>query len=549
MNFVNKKKIVKLILAIALFAIAIPSCSPEKQFQVLSFFFDGVPAPIKKPVVDSTLIENINADTSKKITKNVVVVALDGPSIHRPYEEHKCTNCHNGEFSNAIIKPVPYLCYTCHEDFNSKYQLLHGPVASGYCTACHDKHEAPHRKLLKAISQDLCFTCHEPKQILKNKKHEKIGKKDCTQCHDPHGGENRSFLKTGTCFNCHENFSAKYNFVHGPVVSGNCTACHDSHSSQKPKLLLRESQQICFFCHNEDQVFKNKAHLKAKKGNCTTCHNPHGGEDRFILTEALRPYTTKTFIKASNDSIPKEKIPLTEKPDSTSKNNVSKAPDQSDSTNTIRNIDSIKINSTAINAGRDSIKKDSVSIAKTVTEDSTLKKSINNSVQNNTPTNSIKKDSVFIAPLNKPESKNQDNLKEKIAIDSIFKKSDPIIEIKTEEGLHKYLNGSFYSLEEAVKYRDELVKKGYKDAFIVAYKNNKRVPNTSINTSNTKIEDIVIFRVQIGAFANEHPSDKNQKPNTISELDNKTNTNQDSTSVKPESKPKKKQKKTKRVPF
>ena len=288
---------------VVILPVIIVRCTPEKKFQVLSIFFDGVPDPNKKTEVTTVA----TSDTAGLAVKNVEPDSY----VHKPYDEDKCESCHERGFSNSLIKPQPELCYTCHEDFRTKYQTLHAPVSSGYCTACHHQHMAKNKKLLIRESQNICLFCHENKQVFKNKLHSKIGDQNCIECHSPHGGDNRGLLIDGSCYNCHEEFNSKYNFLHGPVASGNCTACHSSHAAKSPKLLLRESQQLCLFCHNIDQVFKNEAHKKAKKNNCTDCHDPHGGEDRFILTQALRPSkkqsVNKRMIEVNSDSLSKIK--------------------------------------------------------------------------------------------------------------------------------------------------------------------------------------------------------------------------------------------------
>jgi len=540
MNFAKKINIVIFLFATTLLTIVIARCTPEKKFHVLSFFFDGVPDPNKKTVVDSS-------STVSTAYNTVPVAIVSEASAHPPFEEHKCTSCHAGEFSNALIKPQPYLCYTCHVDFNSKYQLLHGPASSGYCTYCHDPHGSDHKKLLRITGQDLCFQCHEPKQVLKNKKHENIGKENCTECHNPHGGENRSFLKAGTCFNCHENFSNKYNFVHGPVVSGNCSACHDSHSSQKPKLLLRESQQVCLFCHDADLVFKNAAHKKAKKNNCIECHNPHGGEDRFILIEALRPYKTKPLLKTKTDSLAKEKSSVAGKKDSASVNSTVPVTDKSsDSTKEKNNIDATKAIGPTI--------KDSALTSPANPSNSGGNKTSGDTKEEHTvdPSKNNSSDNTGASPV---KYKIPDNAKVKTVVDSIFKKPDPIILIKTEDGMHKYLNGFFYTLEEAIKYRDELVLKGYKDAFVVAYQNGKRVPNSTVNKGpvDSKNNDAVIFRVQVGAFADDHiPENKTSNKVAADSLKIGSSVNdagKDSSLTKPVAPKDEKTKKRSGVPF
>ena len=250
---------------------------------------------------------NPNAKTEitniKDTTENLTLTAAANKDIkpeyyyHKPYEEEKCKSCHAEGFSNALIKPVPELCYGCHGDFREKFKTLHGPVASAHCLECHDQHQAKNAKLLTRLDREVCFHCHVPKQVLESKIHEKIGDKNCIECHSPHGGDNRGMLKAGTCNECHQSFSNKYTMLHGPVASGNCTACHDSHSSTSPKKLLRESQELCLSCHNKEQVLSNAAHKKIKNSNCTDCHNPHGEENRYFLLQAFAPPKAKENIK------------------------------------------------------------------------------------------------------------------------------------------------------------------------------------------------------------------------------------------------------------
>ena len=54
------------------------------------------------------------------------------------------------------------------------------------------------------------------------------------------------------------------------------------------------------------------------------------------------------------------------------------------------------------------------------------------------------------------------------------------IEIRQENNLYKYLTGSYASYEEAVKNRNDLLKKGFNGAFVVAYKDGKRISLKSV---------------------------------------------------------------------
>ncbi|MBK7851430.1 MAG: hypothetical protein IPJ66_09930 [Bacteroidetes bacterium] len=293
MRSAGESRVFKLLAVVVFITILMSGCSPEKQFRILNFLFDGVPNPNRQTEVVVT-VDSLN---------NVVeVVKVVKPEyfMHKPYEEDNCKSCHAEGFSNALLKPLPELCFTCHDNFNEKYKILHGPVGSGNCMSCHDQHMTKFSKLLTRDGQDVCFYCHSPVAIKKNKMHEKIEDKSCTTCHNPHGGENTGLLTGASCYSCHENFNSKFNHLHGPVAVESCTTCHDSHTSKQPKYLVKEGQQLCFSCHNSELVFDNPVHKKNKKANCTQCHNPHGGGDRFILVQSLMPLKTLEVEQPAN---------------------------------------------------------------------------------------------------------------------------------------------------------------------------------------------------------------------------------------------------------
>ena len=114
---------------------------------------------------------------------------------------------------------------------------------------------------------------------------------------------------------------------------------------------------------------------------------------------------------------------------------------------------------------------------------------------------------------------------------SVFKDVPDLIEIKTDDGLYKYMSGSFTTFDAAAKHKVDLLLKGYQGAFIAAYKDGKRVslaeagatpmkkeamntPSDS-STSNSVDKSLITFKVQIGIFKNEPPADKQAKYDKI----------------------------------
>ncbi len=174
-----------------LFVSFIVRCSPEVSNKTLRFFFDGV------PTLD-TLEEALVSDTSS-FSDTLSDTRLDPHKttkfFHAPYREKQCSDCHNQRLMGKLVEPQPALCYQCHEDFGEVYEIQHGPVAGGYCTACHSPHFANDSTLLIRTGQDLCLFCHKPGEGYDAELHDGIEDTDCTECHNPHGADNRELLK------------------------------------------------------------------------------------------------------------------------------------------------------------------------------------------------------------------------------------------------------------------------------------------------------------------------------------------------------------------
>ncbi len=175
------------IISILIFLIA---CSPQKNYQVLTIFFDDVPPPdTTKIVADSTNI------TNKIINENDIKKELLVEKTHPPAEEGSCNNCHDVGNSFKLNEMLPKLCNNCHEDFSKKNKFLHGPLSVGACTICHDPHKSRFKSFLKQDGQALCYFCHEKESVMKNDIHSTIEDTKCWECHNPHGGNERTFMK------------------------------------------------------------------------------------------------------------------------------------------------------------------------------------------------------------------------------------------------------------------------------------------------------------------------------------------------------------------
>jgi|Deesub1362B_J571_1020462.scaffolds.fasta_scaffold00651_9 predicted CXXCH cytochrome family protein len=167
------------------------SCSPVTRYRVLSFFFDGVPDPRKKEEQQPTRAVNADSVLAKLRQR---VLAKEKWFFHPPYRERQCDACHSVQSSQRLVEDQKSLCFQCHDDFSETYPILHGPIAGGFCTACHNPHRTKFERLLIRKGQEICTYCHEWGDIRENEVHQEIGETVCTECHNPHGGEDRFLL-------------------------------------------------------------------------------------------------------------------------------------------------------------------------------------------------------------------------------------------------------------------------------------------------------------------------------------------------------------------
>jgi len=202
---------------------------------ILTLFFDGVHPP-QKPVAEIS---------QRKLTAAKVIQLVQ----HDPYEGGECAECHdlNKSSLNGLVKPMPKLCFQCHDAEDFQGETVHSPVEDGECTECHSPHESPNKLMLKKPLDQLCFTCHDQ-----------------------------------------EDFEAEN--MHSPVEDGDCAECHNPHASPHKVMLRGKVAEVCFGCHDQDDLHTeadDEKLVKIVQGKspqaCTKCHNPHGGDAEFFL--------------------------------------------------------------------------------------------------------------------------------------------------------------------------------------------------------------------------------------------------------------------------
>jgi hypothetical protein len=119
---------------------------------------------------------------------------------------------------------------------------------------------------------------------------------------------------------------------------------------------------------------------------------------------------------------------------------------------------------------------------------------------------------------------------------NVFYDVPDLVEIKTSnDGLYKYTTGAFTSFDAAAQHQANMLVKGYRGAFIVAYKNGKRIPlseagvqsisNAPSNTdppaqTNESVStNLVTFKVQLGVFKALPPEEIQKKLNALASVE------------------------------
>ncbi|MBK5275499.1 MAG: hypothetical protein JJE30_10665 [Desulfuromonadales bacterium] len=211
--------------------------------------------------------------------------------VHGPVATGECSACHKSaksmfkqKHSFEKIQNTGKLCAECHERLDTQ-KFVHAPVKEGKCFSCHDSHQSPNKFQLRAAGAELCFKCHDRSIIKRKFVHGPVAVGSCTTCHAVHQGDFPKLLRASAnavCFECHtdkaEAFKKK-KFAHAPVRKS-CMQCHNPHSGEfKYNFIADGSQDLCFTCHKDKQMNISTATVKHKglvtEKKCLACHDPH----------------------------------------------------------------------------------------------------------------------------------------------------------------------------------------------------------------------------------------------------------------------------------
>jgi len=259
----------------------------------------AIPAFFSSGMVDNKTIPAVKHGYSLSLSEDPKCIdchsdLIESSIIHGPASQ-SCDNCHhvdiiehtkNGARGLNLVKNVPDLCFSCHDDFKKEidafpktHQVL---KKENSCVTCHSPHSSDDKNLLVSEQKKLCLSCHN---------------KDLTET-----GEKITNIKI---------LLANSKVIHPPVQKG-CVVCHQPHGSENNYLLIsafpkgnyatavKDTFAVCWECHDSDllELAKTDAatnfrdgdrnlhfvHMNGRKSkSCIMCHNVHASENEHLI--------------------------------------------------------------------------------------------------------------------------------------------------------------------------------------------------------------------------------------------------------------------------
>jgi predicted CXXCH cytochrome family protein len=175
-----RRPLVIMLIPLAVAAACWVGCSVEKDYKILSFFFEGVPTP------EELAAQRAGGPDLASAGKYV---------IHDPYDRDACLECHPSPTDMQLTRADSQGCRKCHESVLTQYAVMHGPVVGEECLWCHNPHMSVNEHLLRQRPPELCMQCHDEGLMSSQLPAHEDPDRDCLACHQGHGGPTRGFLR------------------------------------------------------------------------------------------------------------------------------------------------------------------------------------------------------------------------------------------------------------------------------------------------------------------------------------------------------------------
>jgi DmsE family decaheme c-type cytochrome len=189
-------------------------------------------------------------------------------------------------FENASPKEINLRCMSCHAGGTQHMNAINSIHTQNdvSCISCHSPHHAQTKEFLLTKKQpQLCYSCHlQQKSQFEMPFHHRVnaGLIQCSDCHNPHGTVGPKQVRTSAtqdavCFSCHADKQGPFVFEHEPVKVEGCSSCHIPHGGANPHMLrVSNVNLLCLQCHTN--VFAS-----AKAGSAPGAPSFHSQETFF----------------------------------------------------------------------------------------------------------------------------------------------------------------------------------------------------------------------------------------------------------------------------
>jgi len=199
-----------------------------------------------------------------------------------------CHTSHTATSQSRLVAPPTELCLACHEKIAAgmqRFKTRHAPLyREESCLLCHDPHASAQQALLRAPQRELCLTCHgrddfTTSQPLRNIDRELQGKAlihqplttgDCAACHAAHGSDFHRLLNA--------RYPSDFYAPYRPGIYDFCFQCHD-----QELLLAAKTTTATRFRHGTRNLHFLHVADPRKGRSCRACHQAHAGGAHLLV--------------------------------------------------------------------------------------------------------------------------------------------------------------------------------------------------------------------------------------------------------------------------
>ncbi len=174
-------------------------------------------------------------------------------------------------FENASTKDINARCMNCHEGGTQHMNAVNSIHTQNNvsCISCHSPHHAQTKEFLLVKAQpELCYSCHlQQKSQFQMPFHHRVneGLVQCSDCHNPHGTVGPKQVRTSAtqdavCFTCHADKQGPFVFEHEPVkIEGLLILPYpawrreSSHAEGEQRQFALPAMPYQCYCHRESR--------------------------------------------------------------------------------------------------------------------------------------------------------------------------------------------------------------------------------------------------------------------------------------------------------